>query len=188
MSEYNGDPIPFDVGGKIYQAKLSLAAVLVMQQESGLSYPEIQRHIYAGNLKLLRQEAERIGYAIPDNLPDLPVDDSAVLSSLFHFCTACLLWGWPGLTTDTLFDALDMTVSAKYIQGIQRLNVLALDLLKDHTPAPVDDDAPEGDAKNAKSPIPTPGVGAPSPATSTASSDSATPTRSGRSRSKTTGK
>ena len=144
----NTQPIPFDVNGTTYHAKLSPGAIMVMQRETGKRYPDILTSIVTSS-------------------DIIPLDD------LLSFCTACLLREWPGLTSDALFDALELNTFIRYQDGINRMTMLVTELLRDHTPTPIaeEDAIPEPDSKNADLPE-TPGANAPLRATSTKSAAS----------------
>jgi hypothetical protein len=144
--KYNADPIPFEIDGVTYDAKLTPGAIMLMQKETGKNYP-----------------------TIVDSL--IRTSDIVPLDNLLAFCAACLSPSWKAASSDALFDVLELNVLVKFIPGMERLSHLVLEILRDHSPEPAQaEDTPVGDAKNAELPT-TPGVGKPSFETSTASSD-----------------
>jgi hypothetical protein len=194
MSSYTNDPIPFEINGKEYHAKLSPMATIVVQEATGRSYATIMQSLTNGNLIEIYEQAKYYGFAIPDHLPPEPPCDphpGQTFENLMQFCVACLLREWPGLTMDILFDALEMSIAPNYRAGLWKLYQLVVQLTSDYSPKEMPDDLPAGDEKNAEAPTTIPGVGEPSRETSTASSDIVklkTTTRSGNSRSANTPK
>jgi hypothetical protein len=146
-------PIIFELNEMKYQALLSPGAVIAMQEETRKVYPEILRGMIG--------EGER---------PGDPMD-------VLAFCRACLLHAWPGLTTEQLWNALQMSNLTHYNAGMVKLLALARALLEIDAPLSTE----EGEQlKNAPTPIrrfpgrSKSGVGVVSPGTCTASSAFAT--------------